>query len=71
MMSPICSLRCSGKRIDAAAWEEGMAALSAPLRAPFARQFQGAPTMEVWPGGGLEMGLQSPTEGWKTQMNGG
>jgi len=37
---------CSGKRIDAAAWEEGMAALSAPLRAPFARQFQGAPTME-------------------------
>lgn len=57
MMLPICSLRCSGKRIDAAAWEEGMAALSAPLRAPFARQFQGAPTMEVGPGVGFGNGV--------------
>ena len=32
--------RCSGRRSDAACWEEGLAHLSGPLRAPFARQFQ-------------------------------
>ena len=32
--------RCSGRRSDAASWDEGLAHLSGPLRAPFARQFQ-------------------------------
>lgn len=31
---------CSGRRSDAASWDEGLAHLSGPLRAPFARQFQ-------------------------------
>lgn len=31
---------CSGRRSDAAAWDEGLAHLSGPLRGPFARQFQ-------------------------------
>lgn len=31
---------CSGRRSDSASWEEGLAHLSGPLRAPFARQFQ-------------------------------
>ena len=41
--------RCSGRRSDAASWDEGLAHLSGPLRAPFARQFQ--KTGEA-PGGG-------------------